>query len=513
MRRIFFPVVLLVLPALAQAQVGPIGLIAPEAARRVGLERMWFTQLSLDRARGRVSGIHMHVSPTQAHTVFQIVHEGKRYVFSQRERNAFGEEIGVEGAKQKAEDRAQAIKTERQLAGQVDAAAPTIESHVVPKITIYATSDRGMVHALDGETGSTLWTTSIGSPALPTTAPAANDKYVSVCNGSTIYVLLADDGAVLWTRRAVGSPGAGPAVTEDYLFVPMVSGQIESFLLEDPKRPASVHRSFGRTMVQPVISSNSVAWPTDSGNLYMGIAHGPGLRFRMKASAAITSAPAFLAPDKVFVTSIDGYLYCLSEAKGNIHWRFTAGEPIAHSPVALQDQVFVISERGNMFALDADSAAERWVAGGIASYLAGNEKRLYCRDVRGDLVILDTATGSRLGAVTAPQSDVPFLNTQTDRILLVSSTGLLQCLRETNLPFPLVHYQIEPQKKAANLAPRVQSQKGPEKTEPKEADPFAPGAAKPDAAPPAAGVSDPFADPAPAKPAAPPAGADPFATP
>jgi outer membrane protein assembly factor BamB len=513
MRRFAMLFVLACVPALAEAQVGSSGLISPEAARRVGLERMWFTQLGLDRSRGRVSGAYMHVSPTQSHTVFQIVQDGRRYLFSQRERNAFGEEIGVEGARKKAEERAEAIKKDLKAAGQTDAAEPTIETYVVPKITLYATSERGMVHALDGETGRTLWTTSIGSPLLPTSAPAANEKYVGVCNGSTIYVLLTESGSVVWSRHAVGAPGAGPALTDDHLFVPMVNGQLESYLLEDPKQPLSVYKCFGRTMVQPVISTNSVAWPTDTGNLYVSAAHGQGVRFRMKASAAVSSAPAFLAPNKIFVASIDGYLYCVSEDRGAIEWRFTMGEPIVHSPVALADQVFVISERGNMYAIDADSPTERWVAAGISAYLAGSEKRLYCRDTRGDLAILDAATGSRLGTVAAPQSDAPFLNTQTDRIFLVSSTGLVQCLRETNLPFPIVHYRIEPREKVAKVVPTKRGSKTEEKSEQKEADPFGDSPTRP-SSPPAAAGADPFAAPAAPKPATPPPpGDNPFATP
>src|SRR5437016_10362259 len=95
--------ILALLPSAARAQSLSSGLLAPESLRQLGLERMWFTQINIDRSRGRVAGIHLHVSSTQAHTVFQIPYEGKRYVFSQRERDAFGKEIGTAGAKQKAD--------------------------------------------------------------------------------------------------------------------------------------------------------------------------------------------------------------------------------------------------------------------------------------------------------------------------------------------------------------------------------------------------------------------------
>ncbi len=372
MRRFVVLAVLLLLPGLAHAQSGAASLVAPAWARQAGLERMWFTQFSLDRGRGRIAGLSMHVSAIQSHTVFQVTHDGRRHVFSQRDRDAFGKEIGIEGAKQLAEEKVAEIKKALADAGKPDAPALEIETFVVPKITLYASSHRGSVHALDGETGRTLWTTTVGNSLYPTTAPAANERFVSVCNGSTIYVMRATDGSVVWNKPAVGSPGAGPALSEDLLFVPMVSGQVESLLLEDPKYPVKVYKSFGRTMVQPAVSSNSVAWPTDSGNLYVSLANAPGMRFRMQATDSINAAPAFLGPDKLFVTSLDGYLYCLHERRGNIIWRFTTGERIEHSPIALGDAAYAISKRGNLYAIYIPTGNERWVFGGIQSYLAGS---------------------------------------------------------------------------------------------------------------------------------------------
>lgn len=132
-------ILLIVGPSLcsaASAQVTKSGLISPEAARQAGLERMWFTQLNVDRSRGRVAGLHLHVSGSQAHTVFQIVAGGQRYAFSQRDRNAFGEEIGVDGAKQKAEEKLAAVKKELEDAGQSVPESLKVETYVVPETTL-----------------------------------------------------------------------------------------------------------------------------------------------------------------------------------------------------------------------------------------------------------------------------------------------------------------------------------------------------------------------------------------
>jgi outer membrane protein assembly factor BamB len=493
------------LPLSAFGQPGSTFMTAPESLQRVGLERMWFTQLSLDRGRGRVAGIFQYVSPTQSHTVFEVKHQGRRYVFSERDRDAFGKEIGIETAQKQADEKAAELKA----AAGSDATAPAVEKHVVPKITLYASSERGLIHAIDGETGRTLWTNQVGNPLYPTTAPTANDEYVGFCNGSTLYVLKAADGAVAFTRSTVGVPGAGPAISHQHIFLPMISGHLESLRLDDPKRPAAIYKSFGRITNQPVVSENSVAWTTDSGNLYVGVAHGTGIRYRMQAADAVAAPPAFLAPDKVLIASLDGYVYCVHELRGNILWRFTTGEPIAHPPVSHQELVFVISTRGNMFAIDASTAAERWVASGIRSFLAASDQRLYCLDVRGGLAILDAQSGSRLATAANLTSDLPLMNTQTDRLVLISGTGMVQCLREADRPFPQVHYLIEPPAKVGRPTPRPGAPK-PDDAQPQppaQTDPFDAAPPRPSAPPPPAS-DDPFAAPPAAAPAAP--AADPF---
>jgi len=317
----------------AQAQSRDAVLIAPPAARQLGLERMWFTQLSLG-GRSSLAGLHQHVSATQAHTIFQITFDGKRYVFSQLDRDAFGKELGVEGAQAEAQRKLAEIQADLDAAARAaadgvaadkGAAAPAaaavlpeIQTFVVPRITLYGTSERGAIDALDAETGKARWTAMVGNARFPTTTAGANDKYVALVNGSTMYVLLAEDGSLVWSRRLISAPGAGPALTDEYAYVPMLTGAVESYLLEDPKRPVAVFRSFGRTMVQPSVSVNSVAWPTDEGNLYVALAHDAGLRFRLEAKDSIESAPAFLAPERVFVTSLDGYVYSVHERRGNV---------------------------------------------------------------------------------------------------------------------------------------------------------------------------------------------------
>src|SRR3954467_6948308 len=70
---------------------------------------------------------------------------------------------------------------------------------------------RGTVALLDGETGRTLWATQVGPPDRTSTEPDANEEFVAVVNGSSLYVLDRLTGHLLWQRAVGGVPGAGPA--------------------------------------------------------------------------------------------------------------------------------------------------------------------------------------------------------------------------------------------------------------------------------------------------------------
>jgi len=513
---------LVLVPSVVSAQVNPSGLLDTQALHAHGLERMWFTQLDVNRARGRVVGLHQFVSSTKYHTVLEFIYDGKRYTFSERDRNAFGEMIGVEGAKLKAETALAAIKADLIAAGKTDPVLPPIQTHLIPQITIAATTDRGMLQVLDGETGKTLWSTLVGSPQHPTTEPAVSDEFVAVCNGSTLYVYRVADGQLAWQKQVVGAVGAGPAITDSLIYVPMINGSMETYVVANPRRP-KIFRAFGRTVVQPVASSQSVAWPTDKGKLYVGHARGGTMKYRVEAGDSMVSAPTFMPPDKILATSLDGYVYCIEEGRGQIVWRFTTGDPISQSPLAIGDQVYTVTDSGELYAISSVNGTEVWMAAGIRSILAGNQDRMYVTDMTGNVQIMDAKSGSRLGSIFATDLNLKFINVQTDRILLGTRTGLVQCIRERELVYPVAHQQYEGAAPPANMPQKAAPAPAADKpatdpfAEPGGADPFGGDAAPapkpmPEADPFGGDAADPFGGDAEMKkeePAAP-AGDDPF---
>ena len=526
-------------PLAAWGQVSPQGLLSEEGARRAGLSRMWFTQLEMDSSRGRMQGITQHVSSSLAHTVFEVTFRGRSYVFSELELDAFGEPIGVEGAKAAAEKKVAQLTllltpppgvlpaketappaSEAPVAppaGEAPTAVPEVAAaplpapkgapvmtlHVIPEITLYATSERGMVHAIDAETGKTKWATSVGDPRFPTSNSGASDDVVAVFNGSKVYVLKASDGTISWEKSIRGAPIYGPAVSEDFVFIPLLNGMVEAYWINYPKRAAATFRSMGHPTTQPVVLNRSVAWATDRGHVYVASATDAKIKFRVETKDNVVSTPGFLGPDRILASSLDGYVYCMREARGGISWRFSTGEAMTHGPIGVRDTVYAIADSGTIYAIDVDTGAERWTSSGIRGFIAATSDRLYCSDINGSLVVIDSRSGSRVASMSAPELEVRLVNTETDRIIVGTPSGMLQCFRELDRKWPEVRLMID------ESMPRKPGQKPADKKD--EAKPMVPAAEEKTA------EDDPFAKPAPGAAKTPPAetappaeGTDPF---
>lgn len=365
---------------------------------------------------------------------------------------------------------------------------------------LYVQTDKAVVHAIDAETGRTLWSAEVGNPLHPSLPPAANEQYVAAINGSYLYLLDANTGGFLWRRQCVGSPSSGAALSKTHAFVPMLNGVVEGFPLDGAIAIPWTYRSIGHTYVQPVVTAKTISWTTDRGYLYVGGVESLGIRFRLEAAGGIESRPAYWTP-YFYATSHDGFLYAVHEKTGRTAWKFSTGDRIAHPPVVINDRIYVTPDIGGLFCLDTNLGNQVWYAVGISKFLAASPTRIYAMDRQGRMVALDAKNGGLLGWLPIPGMTLQMINSHTDRIYLANDSGLIECLREKQLPEPILYI------------PPVDEKKADVPAEPPADAP--PSDAPPDAAPPA-NEPNPFgappaaAPPAAAPPAAPPAADNPF---
>jgi hypothetical protein len=384
--------------------------------------------------------------------------------------DSFGELLGEEGIQTAAEKR---IK--RMTAAKIYGTATRVN---IPRIRMFATASNGVIHAVDGESGRTMWKRRIGDPRYPSFRVATNEDSLAIVNGSTLYLVEQETGRLLWDRSLIGTPGAAPALSNFFAFVPTVTGQLEVYSVEKGGPPTTVYQASGRALVRPTVTSRSVTWPTNRGHMYFAEADHATLRFRLEANQDIVSSAGFLAPNLVFITSVDGYVYCIDEAKEQIAWQVSLGTAMSQSPLAIDEQCLVVTDEDELICLDALNGKQIWgPVFNVSRLMSVSEEKIYALDRRGDLVIIRRESGGRQRTIRLNGTAIPFVNTQTDRLFLTNKQGLVVCLHEEKYEFPHIHVDIpEPTEEGDESSiDDPDSTDDPDATDPgKKKDPFAP---------------------------------------
>jgi hypothetical protein len=404
---------------------------------------------------------------------------------------------------------------------KMDVGRSRVESVVLDDDALFVQTDRGMITAINAETGQTLWSKQVGKPNHPTMTPGVSPDLVVVLNGSRLFALNRANGDLLFETQVSGPPGAGPGVSAKRAFVPMLNGMVVAYRLEsmtdplkelgkipegakpagkskDAEKPSAKSKvadkqteeapemseedraaaertrrenirlrqefipplscqSAGHAVVQPLVLGQDekdeyVGWVTDRGHLnvaYIRLLTQDmlSIAYRMELAKGVVVRPAYSPPDAriggdsgvLFAASNDGFVHAVYERGGDSMWRFAAGGPIVVAPTLVDTSLYVALQLGGLYCIDAKEGTQRWFAPGIMQFVAASKERVYATDKFGRLQILNAKTGARLDSFPIPGLPIRVANDQTDRIYLVSETGLVQCLREVEAVKPLVY--------------------------------------------------------------------------
>ncbi len=219
---------------------------------------------------------------------------------------------------------------------QVDPVSGRVTDVVFDDGTLFVLTDQAVLQAIDALTGRTLWWRQVGRLGMPCVTPVANSRMVATANGSQVYVFNRFNGKLLFESTLEGMPIAGPALSEERVYIPLCTGLLASYRLKELKEPPAdpgkgerppatpeqetEHResfqldphpgpplsfqSVGHTFVPPVVTRQTpdeefVAWVTDKG--YMSInridRHDHkkfDMLYRLKTEAPITAQPTYL---------------------------------------------------------------------------------------------------------------------------------------------------------------------------------------------------------------------------
>jgi outer membrane protein assembly factor BamB len=107
-----------------------------------------------------------------------------------------------------------------------------------------------------------------------------------------------------------------------------------------------------------------------------GVAELHGVKWKLKTGGAIYSSPT-IADGVLFVGSNDGKLYAVDAERGAIKWTFAAKGRIASSPAVSNGLVYVESYDSQLYAIDAATGQKKW------SFATEGEKRFAAPHIHG----------------------------------------------------------------------------------------------------------------------------------
>ena len=437
-------ILLFLLPTLpATAQLRPLFLNASHY-QELGLEAVWSTQLEMEAGRSELAAVAIQIVGLDSYEslqanlqqVFEVSYDPHRMVrYAENDVDRDGQQLG------RAE--AQRLAEKQMIILEAEGRNPKLVIKNVPPIVMYVHTTAGTLQALDAETGKTLWTRFLGRPGEPAYKPGANDQFVVVVRGSKMYVLERVNGELIYSRDLDHNPIFGPVLSATHAFVTGMNGMVQGYQLPDAESDhravsAWVYQSGSRVTTRPLVTDSTISWGTQNGLLFVASIDGPKVLYRHIMGGPVYDSTTFVPPNQLVVGSSDGTVSSLEQLDGMQRWVFSTGDEINQAPIAHREQVYLVTNRQELFSVNAETGVEQWSMLGIDDVIAVGANHIYGRDKSQGLTAIDRKTGRRLGTLPTSAYERAVTNLLTDRIYLVSESGSLLCLRELDVADPVV---------------------------------------------------------------------------
>ena len=309
------------------------------------------------------------------------------------------------------------------------------------RVVLYTLSDDGSLESRDGETGELNWVVFVGSPSLGYGALGVGDRHVVVTNGANLNLVDASTGAVRKTIRTRRPPRFGAAIGGKYCTVHTVGGNIEAYLLDDFDRDPFIEHVQGSALERPTPAPDGgrVAWSTDQQYVYvMELDASPSTIFRVRTDGLVVGRTAATQGQRFYAATDRGIVYGIAaDGMGRMLWTEAIGEPVVQAPLVAEDRVLVLTQYGNLYALNLHDGSRLWERPrtGLTALHAAVDGRLYASTTRGFAVIdLRDATNVVVGGGFDPVRVLG--NVHSDRMYVVGGSGAIQCLRPAASELP-----------------------------------------------------------------------------
>lgn len=423
--------------AVAVATIGTCPTMAQEGflsdtnASRAGLTVAWSTQVKIS-SKAELVDWQLVVDENQSTTYFVIEYGKRKEVIAETDISPFGVAYGIDNARTAAENRKEIVEKELASKGMEDVEVK-IRDYTLPKSTLLALGAGGQVICLDADTGATRWTQPVGDYRLPSIGLGASKTHVAVCNGSSVFCLDFETGRILWEGKCKNGIDSSPTCSEENIYVPLINGRLQTFPIDKFGVGSFNLVAEGGSRARPLTTENHVVWTTEKGHMNVAPLKRRTVEFRLRTSAPIVSQ-ASVSGDRLYVGSMNGFVYGVNETTGQLDWDVSTGQGIMKSPVPFGNDVFVVSSANELYKIDGKEGnyAEGWQVPvrGIKTIAGFGVDTIYCINTAGRLVGVDRNTRAIVKSIEGSSIDLVLPNGITDRMFFATRSGFIQCVHE-----------------------------------------------------------------------------------
>jgi outer membrane protein assembly factor BamB len=258
---------------------------------------------------------------------------------------------------------------------------------------VFAVNYSGLMRAFNAKSGALLWATQLAGQSSFTSPPAAYNGVVYVGGAGpsgTLYAVQGSTGSVLWTAPMANGDHSSPSVNAGgvyvsypcniYSFAPM-TGQLlwhnSSGCSGEGGRTTALHNS--KLYVRDSSGGANVLLDAATGN--------------QLGTFGAVPAPAFDGNIGFFLSG--GTLRAINQQTNATVWSFTGDGSLTSAPVVVNGVVYVGSSGGRIFALDAATGVQTYSATLPAAVLAPDEHN----------ALMLTGLGAGSGKLIVPASN------------------------------------------------------------------------------------------------------------
>lgn len=319
--------------------------------------------------------------------------------------------------------------------------------------------------------GTVLWSHPIDEGSGPFQAAAIGEKLVAVAHGDGIHAFARSTGQSLWNSRFPHLADAGAAVSGNWVYTPFSAGKIMRLPVNPYRQPteaddanaaatggdksgqpAKPARKKGRTgprrvepldpvvlsaggpvSLQPRAFQGGAMWCTDDGTIVVLDRSGDGWRRNDFELGRPAVGRPLVHDGAIFAATVEGDLVRIDsrdDAAGalRIGWSVLLDAEPQPTLFAAGDRLVVPLGDDGIAAYSTQDGTPLWRSGVRGRVVAIAAGRVWLVDRVGRLVSLDLETASPRDRLCLGGFTYPVENQATDRLILVSPTGVVASL-------------------------------------------------------------------------------------